>query len=208
MEWRRIPKEASNRPTTGSYRDWKPHLAEEAKHQCVYCAIHDASFGGIRNFHVEHFRPRSKFVDLTDDYANLFFACAICNTFKGNDWPNGSKDNDISLAGYVNPSRRCYGDFLSVDRESHMAKSIVSAGIYMIEKLYLNRPQLILERRAAAVRARLDEHCDAEKSFRDVDDPVRSGVVNRFRSCLIDALRAYKDGAMLPRYSAADVTRP
>ena len=137
MEWRRIPKEASTKPTTGSYRDWKPHLAEEAEHQCVYCAIPDASFGGIRNFHVEHFRPKSKFVDLKNDYANLFFACAICNTFKGNDWPNGSKDNDLSLAGYVNPSKRCYGDLVSIDPHSHMAESTVPAGLYMVERLYL-----------------------------------------------------------------------
>ncbi len=89
MKWKRVPKENCKQPTTGTYSDWKEILAEEGFHQCVYCAIPEPRFGGIRNFHVEHYRPKSlkRFQKLTNDIRNLYFACAICNTFKGDDWP-------------------------------------------------------------------------------------------------------------------------
>ena len=61
------PKEKTQQPTKGKYSDWKEILAEEGFNQCVYCAIPDACFGGIRNFHVEHYRPKSKFKKLENN---------------------------------------------------------------------------------------------------------------------------------------------
>ena len=60
MEWFKIFKENSVQPKTGKYSDWKEIIADECKHQCVYCALSESRFGGIRNFHVEHYRPKSK----------------------------------------------------------------------------------------------------------------------------------------------------
>ena len=89
MKWFRIPKENSKQPKSGKYSDWKARIAEECKHQCVYCAISESRFGGIRNFTIEHYRPkkRPEFSHLVNDIKNLYLACPICNTFKGNDWP-------------------------------------------------------------------------------------------------------------------------
>jgi 5-methylcytosine-specific restriction endonuclease McrA len=103
MNWRRIPKEKTVQPKKGRYSDWKEILAEEGFNQCVYCAIPDACFGGIRNFHVEHYRPKSKFEKLENDIKNLFYACAICNTFKGDDWP-GEPEKDFFAPCYPDPS--------------------------------------------------------------------------------------------------------
>jgi hypothetical protein len=72
MRWRRIPKEKYQAPQKGTYSDWKPQLAKEGFQQCVYCAVGEPAFGGFRNFHVEHYRPKKKFAQLENDYANLF----------------------------------------------------------------------------------------------------------------------------------------
>jgi hypothetical protein len=60
MKWKLVPKRGSSQPTTGTYIDWKSLLANEGFHQCVYCALPDAALGGERNFHVEHYKPKSK----------------------------------------------------------------------------------------------------------------------------------------------------
>ncbi len=154
MNWFRIPKESSPRPQNGTcYKHWKEHLSIESKNQCVYCAININSFGGLRNFHVEHYRPkaRDKFPQLENEYANLFFACSICNCFKGDEWPNepSSKfDND----SFPDPSIVDYSDILSCNNQLIVVSNNVT-GKYLIQKLFLNRPQLILERKGYYLNA-------------------------------------------------------
>ncbi len=144
MNWRRIPKENATQPQTGSYKNWKPQLAEEGFHQCVYCAIPDAAMGGIRNFHVEHYRPKSLFPDLIDTFTNLFYACPICNTFKGKDWP---AEPDHKIQCYPDPSVSDYEVLFTINLQSGKVHGNVVASSYMVEKIHLNRGQLILERR-------------------------------------------------------------
>ena len=143
MKWRIIDKKSAILPKSGSYGDWKPQLAQEAQYQCVYCCIHESNFGGFRNFHVEHYRPKSKFPTLENAYNNLFYSCAICNAFKGNDWPVDMADGDFSQAGYPDPSQVDYSWILKVDYFSGFVTSDIISGKYVIERLYLNRPHLI-----------------------------------------------------------------
>lgn len=156
MMWFRIPKEAVTEPIVGTHRDWKEQLAEEGRHQCVYCAIAEAAFGGFRNFHVEHYRPKSIFPDLIDEYANVFYCCAICNSFKGGDWP-GEPQEDGSAPAYYDPSQVDLSDVFEVAPDSLRVSAHSVAGEYMLERLYLNRPQLVLERRWHALHARAME---------------------------------------------------
>ena len=151
MRWIYIDKSKSTQPSTGTYTDWKSNLAEEGMSQCVYCALPDARFGGERNFHVEHFKPKSKFQSLTNDFRNLFYACSICNSFKGNDWPAEPCTNQ-SIPAYVNPSEFDYNKIFSIENFRVTSNTISSS--YMTERLYLNRPHLILERRIKSCLSR------------------------------------------------------
>src|SRR5690606_2049579 len=111
--------ESTELPKHGSkYSDWKPELAREGFHQCVYCTISDASFGGIRNFHVEHYKPKglAQFAHLENDFSNLFYACAICNTFKSDDWTDPV--DDYSVGCYPDPSKKSYAELFNVDYSS------------------------------------------------------------------------------------------
>jgi hypothetical protein len=171
MRWFKIPRPRIPQPDRGSYRDWKERLAAEGNHQCVYCAIHESSWGGTRNFHVEHFRPKCKFRDLENKIDNLFYACSVCNSFKGNDWLE--PDPSLSSACYPEPSLVNYNDIISIDDRGYLSGQN-AASRYIIEKLYLNRPQLLLERRHAALAERLSS---VISRLRQGLDAVRHSVV-------------------------------
>ena len=180
MYWRLIDKSKTKRPTTGGYAAWKPELAEEGFHQCVYCAIDDNTFGGIRNYHVEHYRPKSlaQFKHLKDEFTNLFYACAVCNGFKGDDW----KDNDsdaLGLIGYPNPSQIDYADIFVVDDTSGLVTGKVVSSKYIAKRLCLNRPQLISYRRRRAIdRKREEARGQLDKQVVELMTIAKSGEVS------------------------------
>lgn len=159
--WKRIPKEKSITPTTGKYPDWKPLLAVEGYHQCLYCTITESSFGGIRNFHVEHYRPKGipRFSHLENDYSNLYYACAICNTFKSDDWPD-DPDELLCKAFYPDPSKVDYALLFEIDDTTGLTTGKNYTGTYLNNKLYLNRAQLIIERRTRIAKKKYEELID------------------------------------------------
>ena len=173
MKWFRIPKEETNKPTKGTYSDWKEALSIEGKQQCVYCAINIKSFGGLRNFHVEHYKPKDKkyFPELTNEFSNLFFSCSICNCFKGNDWHDEPTEH---LGGkfYPDPSVINYSDFLTNDCD-FVVQSDSKTGNYIINKIYLNRPQLVMERRSKSLHMELLQESEELRnvllSFKETD---------------------------------------
>jgi len=156
MRWKRIPKENARQPRRGCYRDWKEIIAQEGFNQCVYRAIHEASFGGTRNFHVEHYRPKSRFRSLENDIRNLFYACAICNTFKGDSWPAEPCEDHSSIC-FPNPSEVDYSTLFEVNFSSGVINGKFVASRYLVEQLHLNRHQLLLERRTFQACERVGE---------------------------------------------------
>jgi hypothetical protein len=145
VRWFRIPKEAATPSSQTKYQAWKDELAAEAKHQCVYCCITEARFGGFRNFHVEHFRPKKKFPLLIVSYRNLFFACAVCNAFKLDDWPSDAEvESDIC---YLDPAKIDYADIFEFDPDLGLLNGKCVAAQYLQQRLHLNRPQLVIARR-------------------------------------------------------------
>lgn len=148
MKWQLIVKTPANYPSKGTYKDWKSLLADEGGHRCVYCSISESHFGGFRNFHVEHYKPKGdkRFAHLENDYSNLFYACAICNSFKSDDWPN-DPTLDFCTDAYPDPSKVNYTDLFEVDYHSGVVNGKNVCGRYIIYKLFLNRPQLIMDRK-------------------------------------------------------------
>lgn len=207
MKWLRIPKEKAVQPQTGSYKDreWKEQLAAEGFHQCVYCAIPDAAMGGIRNFHVEHYRPKSRFVDLENVFTNLFYSCPICNTFKGNDWP---ADPDHEINCYPDPSISDYAELFTINLNSGEIYGEVTASRYMIEKIHLNRGQLILERRlqnllnrAASLRGEI------QQLVKHLSDQNGSNFLHRYISILEDMHDLRDRLQTITPYQSRDVER-
>lgn len=81
-----FPKERQERGQDpgpfADYRSYKPHLQRLFRSKCVYCRVADG-IKGSEGFGVDHYLPRSKYPDLVVTWSNLFYACNVCNTWKG-----------------------------------------------------------------------------------------------------------------------------
>lgn len=128
-------------PSFTNYQDYKPRLREDFTYACAYCTIHEREWGGLRQFHVEHFRPKSLFPELKTDYDNLLYACSVCNVFKSNDWPSDDPLQDG--VGYLNPCKQDYAEHFRNAAESGEVEGMTPPANYMVEQLHLNRPYLI-----------------------------------------------------------------
>jgi len=202
MAWFRVDKAATAVPAAGSYKSWKGDLRIEGKYQCVYCAIGEPLFGGERNFHVEHYRPKKLFDDLVNAFSNLFYCCAICNSFKGSDWPEDPLE-DLSNSAYPDPSATDYSEVLSVD--GGVVSSQVVAGKYLIERLNLNRAQLVMIRRFVFVRDQiLGLTAEVERAAAECQDvnAMREGI-----RCLAEAVGFLDSFTRAIPYEPADARR-
>lgn len=164
MHWKLVVKDKSKQPANGTYANWKQQIAEECFFQCVYCAIHESQFGGTLNYHIDHFRPLSKFAALVNDICNLFYACPICNKFKSNDWP---AEPDLRTASYPDPCKVDYNDLFRIRNDFNLVGLYVSSN-YLIERLFLNRAQLVFERRESFLRSKTSSLITEVKSLIDL----------------------------------------
>lgn len=154
MNWRLIIKDPSKQPKTGTYSDWKEQIAEECFNQCIYCSINESQFGGIDHYHIEHYKPKSikRFKSLENDLLNLFYSCPICNRFKSDDWPNDA--TSLDLICYPDPSKYDYSKLFIIDSKTYKISSNYISGNYIAHRLFLNRAQLIYERREQLLNIR------------------------------------------------------
>lgn len=65
--------------------------------KCAYC---ESKIKQVAYPQIEHYRPKSKFPDLTFEWENLLLACSVCNSteHKGNNFPAASDKGP-----YINP---------------------------------------------------------------------------------------------------------
>ena len=159
MRWPLLAGKARTQPASGHWDSWKQVIADDCEGRCIYCGIPEARFGGVRNFHVEHFRPKVKFPALEDAIRNLYLACAICNVLKCDDWP-AEPAADHSIASYPDPALTDFNMLLRTSATTHEVEADTLAARYMIERLVLNRAQLVLERRLFGVLHFLKEFED------------------------------------------------
>lgn len=144
MNWKQIDREKRIQ-NEGVYSEWKQQISNDCYNQCVYCSIHEMPWGGIDHYHIDHFRPQSKFEDLVNIITNLYHCCPICNKFKSNDWQN--EPNDLNTICYPDPSDYNYTELFNLDTNNFTLEGKYLASSYLINRIYLNRPQLVYERR-------------------------------------------------------------
>lgn len=213
MRWELVVKRP-NSDLDGDYtaNAVKDHIRIEANYRCVYCALHENNIGGMRAFHVEHYKPKSRaeFSHLEHILSNLYYSCPICNGFKQATWPNDPMD-DFSVASYPDPAVVDYNSLFTVDSSGQL-EGLYVASAYVTEQLYLNRPQLILHRREAVIDQRMEEISNIKS---DVVNDLITSMDSRAKDYLkriheIDTLlRSHLlEAKKIPLYERADVTRP
>lgn len=128
-------------PKQKTYQAYKPYLRRDFQYRCAYCLIHEAHHGGLRNFHVDHFRPKRLFPDLILAYTNLYYACGLCNTFKGEGWP--SEEQIKAGIEFGDPCKEnLYEEHFQIDERDGSLRALSNPGKFTIRHIRLNRPQL------------------------------------------------------------------
>jgi hypothetical protein len=213
MLWKQVNNKGRAQPKTGSWPSWKAQIAHDCDRQCVYCAIPDSRYGGLDNFHVDHFRPKKKFPGLQKRITNLYLACAICNRFKSDDWP-ADPAADYGVAAYPDPGGCDYTSLINIDPANGVLAGKFAASTYVIERLYLNRPQLIRLRRAAALEQRLTNLENAleiacKQLCNTVDDTeAAKALLAEICSATIRVNQAYRNRERAQPYTLEDIRRP
>ena len=112
---------------------------------CAYCGTTEMSVGA--QLTVDHFQPTSR--GGLDDESNWVYCCAACNGFKAAFW------SAVPDEGLLNP---LHDDVLQhLEERNGMLIGITARGERHIERLHLNREQLVAQRQDNAERAHLAE---------------------------------------------------
>lgn len=207
MNWKLVIKDKKKQPKTGTYSDWKEQIAEECYYQCIYCSINEAQFGGIDHYHIEHYKPKSidRFKKLEDDICNLFYSCPICNRFKSNDWPNDADDLDIAC--YPDPSSYNYSDLFNVSSENYKVEGVYVSTKYMTERLFLNRPQLIYERREAFLKEREEKTTSRIDNLLDNLDEEDFNLLKESSKAILELTKTIQKRDKIRPYKLAEIRK-
>ncbi|TXD81525.1 hypothetical protein ESY86_17915 [Subsaximicrobium wynnwilliamsii] len=208
MNWRLIVKDKTKQPKEGSYSDWKEQIAKECNYQCIYCSINEAQFGGIDHYHIEHHKPKSisRFKSLEDDICNLFYCCPICNRFKSNDWPNDA--DDLNIACYPDPSEYDYSELFDISSDNYKVYGIYVSTKYMTERLYLNRPQLLYERRESFLRDREQKALEAiDELLEKLNNNEDFDMLKESSRAVIDLNKTIQKRSKIRPYKLAEIRK-
>lgn len=206
MTWPTIPAHRVQ-PAQGPIQRWKDIVATDCSHRCVYCSVRDAEFGGLANFEIDHFRPhsRSEFEHLREKIANLFLACSICNRLKSDEWL-GEPCGQGSLPRLPDPAVSSLASHVHVDPMTHLARGTTRAGLYVAERMHLNRYQLVLVRRrrtllaqAATAAPTITRLLNTAKSRSTTDRRLRLQLMSLLERIILSLTRVADGSSYLHR---------
>jgi len=130
-----VPKRTYTGSKLASYRRYKNQLKLDFQGRCGYTNCSHLWFGGSKNFHIDHFKPKSKYPFLETEYKNLVYSCSYVNLAKSDD------DYD-----YLDPCDEDYNEHFYRDVKGNIFPVDTSVkALYMHTKLklYLSRYSII-----------------------------------------------------------------
>lgn len=129
------PKRSYEGPELSPYQKYKSILEIDFNKKCGYTDCNQIWFGGTSSFHIDHFKPKSKFPQLSTKYSNLVYSCSYVNV---------SKSDDIS--GFLDPVDIDYNQHFFRDELGNIYpidNSPTAKYMYIKLKLYLRRYSII-----------------------------------------------------------------
>ncbi len=136
-------------PNPSSYRSL---VRQDFSQCCAYCLLHELLAGGASNFELDHFRPKSLFPSLAEDYFNLYYSCHVCNQYKGASWP--SAELSRMGFGFLDFCQESFSEHFR-ERADGVWEPLTPNAEYTEARLRLNRPHLVDIRRLLRRVARL-----------------------------------------------------
>lgn len=146
----------------------KALLAQRFDFACGYCGTTETEVGATLT--VDHFHPTSQ--GGADSEENWIYACSACNTFKSDYWPLNAEDFAL-----LRPSQ---DDFAVNWREieTGFLEPLTERGRFHIEKLHLNRSQLVAKR---LERQALEREIQQTRALRVERDELEKRVAELMR---------------------------
>lgn len=133
--------------------DEREALRKRFQFRCAYCGVAEHDVGA--ELTTDHFRPRSR--DGLHEPDNWVYCCHPCNQFKGDYW------QPDSIQRILHPIRDDIATHI-VERLDGVLVALSGTGEFHIERLHLNRLQLIAyryeRRQLEATRMRFHELVD------------------------------------------------
>jgi hypothetical protein len=136
-------KKIKSAANSDQYKKFKPQLRKEFSYACAYCETREAEKGGMKSFHIDHYKPKKHFPELTNEYNNLIYSCRDCNSYKGSYWPNYIQK--ILQKIILNPRKDNINEH--INKNNHKWTSQSKQGEWNIFRLRLDSPSLILLRK-------------------------------------------------------------
>jgi septum formation topological specificity factor MinE len=121
--------------------------------RCGYCGTSELQAGG--ELTIDHFQPRSR--GGSDAFDNQVYACIVCNDYKGNYWQPDSAQR------ILHPLRDNLAEHIREGEDAHLVP-VTETGRFHIDRLQLNRAQLILQRQRSRRTRWVREHVAQLKS--------------------------------------------
>lgn len=203
MNWKQIDRNTRVQHK-GVYTSWKQQISNECFNQCVYCSIHENPWGGIDHYHIDHFRPQSKFKDLKNTITNLYHACPICNKFKSDDWQN--EPNDLEIICYPDPSDHNYSDLFTIDTTNNTLEGKYVSSRFLINRLYLNRPQLVYERREYFLKLKAESLINDARKLIELSNDM--DLIKQTFSLIADMTQHLHVRGNITQYKLVDIKKP
>ncbi|WP_146165801.1 hypothetical protein [Stenotrophomonas panacihumi] len=162
------------------YQSYKRFLQTEFSRLCVYCRFPDTR-GPSSIYAVDHYRPKAnpRFTALTNDYFNLFYCCAACNSWKGNYWPDDEKSGP-----YIpNPCDHEMAAHIVFDKATGEVKAMSPWGEYTRDYLHLNDRGMVEFRRTTmhAIKLCTEEEIRLSSRVTKAKTKLRRGEIDRDR---------------------------
>ena len=110
-------------------------VREAYDRRCGYCSVSELWVGG--ELEIDHFRPPLH--GGTDTLDNLVYACTTCNRFKSDYWPTANASEDLRLS---HPGQDDLAVHLLETADGRLI-GLTPRGWFHIDRLHLNRPQLL-----------------------------------------------------------------
>ena len=128
-------------------------LRQEYDFQCGYCGVREEQVGA--QLTMDHYIPVAH--GGTDDYENLVYACHTCNGFKSDFMP------ESPTRRVLHPKRDDFASHIQEIDDGVLA-GLSSVGLFHIEKIKLNRPQLVQRRKELQERKNLSNRQRASEA--------------------------------------------
>jgi len=157
-------------PPPSNLSGYRSFIREDFSECCAYCLLHELLAAGAGNFELDHFRPKSLFPNLAENYFNLYYSCHVCNQYKAAAWP--SAELSKRGFGYLDFCRESFSEHFRA-RDDGFWEPLTPRAEYTVARLRLNRPHLVEIRRLLRRLAQLHGI-----SAVDWDSPIRENVLS------------------------------